>query len=505
MEIYLLLLVFASTGTLASSLSSTQHQAHPNILFILADDMGQWAAGCYGNYEIYTPNIDKLASEGVRFTDAFCNTPVCSASRATYFTGRLPSQHGIHDWLSGGNGCGQEADDYMMEETFYTDVLSAHGYQCAISGKYHLGDQQVPQHSFQHWFVHQKGGADYNDPPMVKNGECVNIKGYVTDIITDDAIDFLLKEWNSSAPFYLSVHYTAPHNPYTGKDGRADSEHPKAIVDLYQNCSFHTLPQEPKNPYAEHTSTFTDHCLGNRQCLLGYFAAMTAMDQNIGRILQTLTDMGIDEDTLVVFASDHGFNAGQHGLWGKGNSAYPLNMFDTSLKIPLIFRHKNTIKPKVESAVVQVVDIAPTLLEYSGNFAFPHHANIPGHSFASLLTSASTDKLPWATEGAIFGEYGQVRSARSANFKYVSRFTNQLELYDLVNDPKETNNLAANVSSLPVLHAHEVALRDFFSFYEDPFVSGWHFPVTGQGQIHPVLYNSSGESTKPAFVKLAYT
>lgn len=502
MEMYLLFLAFASIGAISSPPPSAgQQETNPNILFILADDMGQWAAGCYGNYEIYTPNIDKLASEGVRFTDAFCNTPVCSASRATYFTGRLPSQHGIHDWLSGGNGCSQEADDYMREETFYTDLLAKNGYQCAISGKFHLGDQQVPQHSFQHWFVHQRGGADYNNPPMVQDGKCVNIKGYVTDIITDDAIDFLLNEWNRSAPFYLSVHYTAPHSPYTGADGRADSEHPKEIVDMYKNCSFHTLPQEPKNPYAVHTSGLTGHCLGNRQCLLGYFAAMTAMDLNIGRILQTLSTLGIDEDTLVVFASDHGFNAGQHGLWGKGNSAYPINMFDTSLKIPLIFRHKGTIKPKVESAVVQVIDIAPTLLEYGGNSSFPHSANIPGHSFAPLLTGA---QLQWAVEGTIFGEYGQVRYARNGTFKYVTRFTNQQELYDLEADPKEEKNLAASVSSIPVLHSQDNALRDFYSFYEDPFLSGWHLPVTGHGQDHPILYNSSGESTKPAFAKLTY-
>jgi arylsulfatase A-like enzyme len=328
----------------------------PNILFILADDMGQWAAGTYGNPEIITPNIDRLAKEGVQFENAFCNTPVCSASRASYFTGRLPSQHGVHDWIAGGNGCSQTPIFYTREETAYTDVLAQHGYICGISGKYHLGDQQQPQHSFSHWFVHQSGGGDYNDPPMVKDGQCVHPKGYITDIITNDAIEFITTTAKMGKPFYASVHYTAPHSPYTGADGRADSMHPKEIVDQYSNCSFSFLPQEPMNPYANYTGGFTRACLGNRQCLLGYYAAVTAMDNNIGRLLSTLDNLTIADKTLVVFASDHGFNAGQHGLWGKGNAVYPLNMFDTSLKIPMIFRHTGVLEPYAQQSHVQVCE-----------------------------------------------------------------------------------------------------------------------------------------------------
>ena len=125
----------------------------PNIVFILADDMGQWAAGAYGNEEVITPN-DKLASEGIRFDNAFCNSPVCSASMASYFTGRLPSQHGVHDWISGGNGCDGQGIQYTSEEVAYTDVLTQNNYTCGISGKYHLGAQPIAQHSFKHWFVH---------------------------------------------------------------------------------------------------------------------------------------------------------------------------------------------------------------------------------------------------------------------------------------------------------------------------------------------------------------
>ena len=472
----------------------------PNIVLILADDMGQWAAGAYGNDEIITPNIDRLASEGIQFNNAFCNTPVCSASRTNYFTGRLPSQHGVHDWISGGNGCNDEGIEYTYEEVAYTDVLAENGYTCGISGKYHLGDQPVAQHSFKHWFVHQSGGGSYINPPLVKDFKCITANGYITDIITDDAIDFINQQVTSGNPFYASIHYTAPHSPYTGAEGRADTEHPKAIVDMYDNCTFKFMPQESLNPYGRHNGALTRACLGNRQCQLGYYAAVTAMDENIGRILKVLEDNQIDDETLVVFASDHGFNAGHHGLWGKGNAAYPLNMFDTSLKIPMIFRHTNTIKPRVEEATVQVIDIAPTLLQYAGNFSFPSRANIAGESFADLLLSGFSNVF--TEDRAIFGEYGQTRYARMNNMKFITRLTGPSEIYDLTKDPNETTNLADSQSSNE--HSMQQALRSWFAFFEDPFVSGWTKPVTGDGQIHSILYNSSGMLTTPAFAKLAH-
>lgn len=472
----------------------------PNIVFILADDMGQWAAGAYGNDEIITPNIDRLASEGIRFDNAFCNTPVCSASRSSYFTGRLPSQHGVHDWISGGNGCNGHGIEYTHEEVAYTDVLAKNGYTCGISGKYHLGDQPVAQHSFTHWFVHQSGGGSYINPPLVEDFKCVTADGYITDILTTDAIDFINQQALMGKPFYASIHYTAPHSPYTGADGMACSEHPPNIVDMYRNCSFKFMPQEPLNPYGHHTGGLTRQCLGNRQCQLGYYAAVTAMDNNIGRILEALEDNKIDDNTLVVFASDHGFNAGHHGLWGKGNAGYPLNMFDTSLKIPMIFRHTNTIKPRVEKTSVQVVDIAPTLLQYAGNFSLPSEANIAGESFADLLLSNSSNVFP--EDRAIFGEYGQTRYARMNNMKFITRLTGPVELYDLMNDPNETKNLADTQNSNA--HNMQQALRSWFAFYEDPFVSGWTKSVSGDGQLHSVLFDSPGALTTPAFAKLSH-
>ena len=127
-------------------------QARPNVIVILSDDQGPWAAGCYGNPEIRTPNIDRLAATRMRFDRFFVATPVCSPSRATLLTGRIPSQHGVHDWLRGGN-VDPGAIRYLEGEVAYTDVLARHGYTCGLSGKWHLGDSLHPQHAFTDWFA----------------------------------------------------------------------------------------------------------------------------------------------------------------------------------------------------------------------------------------------------------------------------------------------------------------------------------------------------------------
>ena len=115
----------------------------PNVVFVLTDDQGPWAAGCYGNPEIRTPNIDRMAATGTMFCNHFVATPVCSPSRATFLTGRVPSQHGIHEWINQGN-CAPDSVEYLRDEVAYTDVLAANGYTCGISGKWHMGDSLHP-------------------------------------------------------------------------------------------------------------------------------------------------------------------------------------------------------------------------------------------------------------------------------------------------------------------------------------------------------------------------
>jgi len=442
----------------------------PNVIFILTDDQGPWAMGCAGNPDIRTPSLDALAADGTRFENFFVASPVCSPSRATYLTGRIPSQHGVHDWIKEGN-VGPDAAPYMKSETAYTDVLAANGYLCGISGKWHLGDSQRLQHGFKHWFVHQRGGGDYNNAPMVRDGELVNEPGYVTNVITDEALKFL--DAHHEERFYLSVHYTAPHSPWTG--------HPQDVVDSYDDCPFSCCPQEPRHPWA---IGLTDRCLGDREMLKGYHAAVTAMDADVGRILKRVEELGLRQDTLVIFASDNGFSCGQHGFWGKGNGTNPLNMYENSVKVPFIVSRPGSIPSgRVESAIVSAYDFMPTLLDYLG-LPLPAGRNLPGVSFLPALRG---EKLPRQEAVVVYDEYGPVRMVRTVDWKYVHRHADgPHELFHLAEDPDERVNLAGEAAYSSRMKELKGLLLDWFARYVDPKADGLTIEVTGSGQVKPV-------------------
>ena len=351
----------------------------PNIVFILADDLAVWAAGCYGNTEIRTPNLDRIAATGVRFENFFVTIPVCSASRASFLTGRIPSQHGVHDFIGGPANFGEEGPVFLGDEVCYTNVLADNGWSCGISGKWHLGSSSLPQCGFSHWFVHPGGAGGYNDHSMVRDGVTEVMPGYVTNVITDDALGYIDAHAEDETPFYLSVHYTAPHAPWIG--------HPQDIVDSYDGCAFETCPQEPLHPWAKVPQDDADlpgrsakglsNNLGHRESLKGYFSAVTAMDLDVGRILDKLEEKGLREDTLVVFTSDNGHSCGQHGFWGKGNGTDPVNMYENSIKVPFLATHPGVIpEGTVQAAMASAYDVLPTLLDYV-DLPLPD-TNLPG-------------------------------------------------------------------------------------------------------------------------------
>ncbi len=448
--------------------SNIRTASRPNLLFILSDDQGPWAAGCYGNPEIRTPNLDRIAREGVLFRNFFVATPVCSPSRATILTGRIPSQHGIHDWLYSGPSepnrpnfnVGPDARQLLAGEVAYTDIMAAHGYHCGISGKWHLGDSLHPQHSFDFWFVHQRGGGPYNNAPMVRDGQLVNVPGYVTDVITDEALGFLDRHRaeRPDQPFYLSVHYTAPHSPWVG--------HPQQLVDSYADCPFESCPQEPRHPWA---GSLTDEHLGNRASLQGYFAAVTAMDQNIGRLLDWLETHDLRRRTLVVFMSDNGFSCGHHGFWGKGNGTSPRNMYEHSIKVPFLASQPGTLpQGLVTEAMVSAYDFLPTLLDYL-DLPLPTQQNLPGQSFLPLLRGDAPAGDGGRDEVVIFDEYGPVRMIRTREWKYVYRHPDgPHDLFDLVNDPDERHNLAEEPGQQQRIRELHARLEAWFARYVLP-------------------------------------
>lgn len=222
-------------------------QEKPNILFILTDDQGAWAMRCAGNTDIHTPNLDRIASQGYRFENFFCASPVCSPARASLLTGRIPSAHGVQDWIRSGNLdrdglkkeiredpyylCEEKPIQYLEGMLTYTDVLKENGYTCALSGKWHLGDSMTPQHGFDKWFTIGRGGCYYNKADIVENGEISFENRYITNVITDKALSYLEEFRTQDNPFYLSVHYTAPHSPWE------EDQHPGEYIEMYRTAA----------------------------------------------------------------------------------------------------------------------------------------------------------------------------------------------------------------------------------------------------------------------------
>ena len=409
----------------------------PNIVLIMTDDQGAWSLGCYGNPDAHTPTIDRLAAQGVRMTKAFATIPVCSPSRATYYTGRIPSQHGVHDWIKHEND-GERARYCIPNEMLLSYLLQKCGYTCGLSGKWHLGDNKAMPFSYDFWFVLPSGGSKYQDAPMYWEGKKVETKGYLTDRITDKAIEFL--DLHGDKQFFLNVQYNAPHSPYDG--------HPQELLNLFKDCSFGQHPRLPDHPWK--STAFG--IMKNNKALTAYYAMCAGVDRGVARILKTLDERGLTDNTLVIYTSDQGYCCGHHGLWGKGNASNPRNMYDTSMHVPMIIRHPGKLPAgRTTDAMFSAYDFLPTVLDYVGGH-IPENRNLAGRSFVAALKGE-----PFEAPEAVFGEYGRARSIRTNQFKYIHRADGGPdELYDIVKDPDEANNLYSD----PAYRARMFELRD---------------------------------------------
>lgn len=498
-----------------------------NILCVITDDQGAWAMGCSGNQEIRTPTLNHIAESGIRFDNCFCVSPVCSPARTSIFTGKIPSQHGVHDWLAKGyldssslnadlrEQCrnpdapwyynwprtelsGDTALHYLENHKTFTEVLADHGYECGISGKWHMGDSAKPQAGFSYWQTTACGAENYMYPVVWENGEMVlKHNHYVTDLITDNAIRFL-DQRDTEKPFYLSVHYTAPHSPW------AAVHHPEEYISIYKDCPFESVPNLPHHPWSpfygltldewnskEHKGIRFSRCTYSpanetlqeyrRESLTGYYAAVTAMDASLGRILHRLEKDGLLEDTLIIFTSDNGSNMGHHGIWGKGNGTCPVNMYDTSVKIPALFSCPGRIRPgQVCHEMVSHYDFYETILDFVG-IPFEKQEDMPGISFAPILTGECEhvrDSI------VVFDEYGPCRMIRSQEWKLVLRYPDgPNELYHLTEDPGEDNNLYHDPAYAELTASMSAQLRGWFEKYVDPRFDGSKEKVTGKGQL----------------------
>ncbi|MBI1788999.1 MAG: sulfatase-like hydrolase/transferase [Acidobacteria bacterium] len=436
------------TGSLGLPLMAQKKRSapveQPNILLILADDLAAWMLGCYGNKEIRTPHIDLLARGGTRFASNFVCTPICSASRATLFTGRVPRQHGVHDFLTDqpidSPPQGQAAPPpSFRQETMISDILAAQGYNCGYVGKWHMGEDRQPQHQLKFWYTMLGGSSRYQDPTMCWNGQIVEEKGYLADLMTAKANEFLDQQ-TAGKPFFLTVSYFNPHTPYNG--------HPQKYYDLYAGTRFETVGWEPPARHALREKNLLQDIVGNlRKCA----ASTTALDDQIPLLLNKLQQRGLRDNTLVIFCGDNGYLLGRHGLWSKGLASDPINMYEEVMQVPMIWNWPGRVPVEgVRPELVSFYDVLPALCELTGA-SLPAGRNYCGRSYLPLALGRSLPKKePWRT--TVFGHFRNTEMARDSRYKLVLRDEGKGpgEFYDLRTDPRERNNQYENPAHLTV-------------------------------------------------------
>jgi arylsulfatase A-like enzyme len=457
-----------SAGTIAAIPLATltqctkQENPEPNVIFILLDDYGYMDLGCYGSKYYETPNIDRLASEGVRFTDAYAACPVCSPTRAALMTGKYPVNTGVTDWIPGRQAStpGLAEDRFLsqpfnlkldLKEITIAEVLKANGYSTMISGKWHLGEDSLvwPE---QQGFDINKGGYSKGSPnrSKISNGyfspygnprlEDGPVGEYLTDRQTDEAIKFI--EEKKDKPFFVYLSYYAVHNPMQGKEdlieyfqARADSMGLSTIEPFNKDKEWIKLA--PKGNFRERTI----------QSYAVYAAMIYSVDENLGRLFEKLRELKIDNKTIIFFTSDNG---GLSTSEGSPTTNFPLRagkgwLYEGGIREPLIIKAPGFIdRPSVSDVPVSTIDFFPTILEMTGIPADAY--NTDGISILPVLKSERTEIRPlfwhyphYSNQG---GDPGS--AIRLGNFKLIDNFeTGEQELYDLKNDISESNDITA--------------------------------------------------------------
>lgn len=439
----------------------------PNILLFVTDDHGPWSLGCYGNSEIRSPNFDRLAAEGVRFANAFTPCPVSSPARACLMTGRTPSQVGIHDWLQEDLPYVAEID-WLHDEITLPQLLQQAGYATGLVGKWHLGTSHICPRGFDYLFGMVHGNRCHiGECRFSDQGNIITFTGNRTAIYTDRAISFI-EGASRARPWFLHVGYQATHSPYDNQDPE--------LYASYADATFRDIPPYVPHPwhYNEGLRKWTTHSDDAvRHARRSYYAAVTDIDRHLGRILQHLAQTRQAENTLVIYVSDHGCAMGHHGFWGKGNSTRPLNVYDVSLRVPLIMRWPGHIPAgRVEPRCVDHYDHFRALCEVAGidlsrrNLAARHH---PGRSLLPLALSQDVSDWPETK----FGEYGDLRMIRTPTHKFVRRYPHGPdELFHLGQDPHEYVNLLGQTEAVLLRADLEKQLDAFYAAHEDPAKSG---------------------------------
>ena len=441
--------------------------SRPNVLFIMTDDHAAHALSCYGSRLNRTPNLDRIANEGMRFDNCFVTNSICTPSRATILTGKYSHLNGVPVF-----------NRFDGSQPHVGRYLQAAGYHTGVIGKWHLGSDPT---GFDKWTI-LPGQGVYVNPTFLSPDGPFQIEGYATDVITDLAIDFL-KNRPKDMPFFLKYHHKAPHREWTpderhremfaGKDilepetlrddyaGRADAlkQNRQRVFDDMTRRDLKLVPprglQGPeRNQWLNGKPTEVEvEENGQTKVLRGeelkrwkyqrymqdYLACVQSVDDNVGRMLDWLDQNGLRDNTVVIYTSDQGFFLGDHGLYDKRF------MYEPSLKMPLLVRWPAVIKPGgVQPAMAINADFAPTFMAIAGLDVPP---DMQGRSLVPLLKGEAPAGWRTSMYYRYYHDPGHHNTAahygvRTLTHKLIHYWKqDQWELYDLTHDPQEMHNL----------------------------------------------------------------
>lgn len=424
-------------------------QTPPNIIYILCDDHRWDYMSCMDHPFLETPHMDAMARNGVQFTHAFVSNSLCSPSRASILTGLYPHNHGV----------GDNYNPVSPDLSFFPQLLQQQGYETAFFGKWHMGDDDSPQRGFDHWVAFRGQGTYYPDghgttrvvPQTAYDGFNINgekrvaQQGYITDELTDYAIEWFEERDAPNKPFFAYISHKAVHSDFVGRDGErgkykdspwtapitfANTEEnrrgrPRWLID--QRNSRHGAD------FGYNLNDFNVEAYAKRYC-----EALTAVDDNIGRVMEYLKQHDLYDNTLVIYTGDNGFQFGEHGLIDKRVA------YEESIRVPMLMQYPAALEAgkKVEQ-LVSNIDLAPTLVEVAGG----EMTGIDGQSFWKL---AQGEEIPWRNR-LLYEYYWEwnypqtpttfaIRNERYKFIRYHGIWDTD-ELYDLQADPHEQHNL----------------------------------------------------------------
>ena len=391
-----------------TQLSSVQK---PNIILIMADDLGYGGIGCYGNKILKTPHLDKMAEQGLVFTDFHSNGSVCTPTRAALLTGRYQQRSGMEGVIYVRGKTRQVGLD--TSETTIAELLKANGYATGIMGKWHLGYKKTynpVHHGFDEFYGYVSGNIDFHSHydnagiyDWWHNLDTIRETGYVTDLITSHSIDFI--ENNKDRPFFLYIPHESPHVPFQGRNDPAYR---------FPNTKFSYYGPVKDRDRA-------------------YIEMVEVMDEGIGKIMETLERLKLEENTLVLFISDNG--AEDFGHNGSLNGS-KISLLEGGHRVPAIAYWKGKIQPGVSRETTMSFDWMPTFLALS-NTQIPTNLQLDGIDLTNLLLQQK--ELPARD---LFWKYRKEKVIRRDQYKLLIR-EDEVFLFDLDKDLSEQNNLAS--------------------------------------------------------------